>query len=122
MIAFEVSLNGERMYLAGAEDLTVLSAQVTAIGKLGDKTAQRFPDDTTSDIHYNVSGLTVRPNRSDNLFVEWAAMESLQVGDVLEVRIVETEEPDLPTSLTPRMKPPDRGGERAGVRKADGNE
>jgi hypothetical protein len=37
MIALEVSLNGKLVCRAGADDLSVLSAHVTASGKLGKK-------------------------------------------------------------------------------------
>jgi hypothetical protein len=46
MIAFEVTLNGKRVCIAGAEDLAVLSTIISASGRLGPKTVPARPDDT----------------------------------------------------------------------------
>ena len=54
MIALEVSLNGKRVCIAGAEDLAVLTTSVTAVGKLGRKTVPARPDETGGQIHYSV--------------------------------------------------------------------
>ncbi len=72
MIAFEITLNGKTVCLAGAEDLSVLTANVSAVGKLGSKTIPARPDETT--------------------------------GDVIEVRVLETEQADRPTSRTKARK------------------
>lgn len=98
MIALEVNLNGNRVCLAGAEDLAVLSAHVTACGKLGSKTVTARPDETSGEIHYSVHGLTARPDPSTDVHVNWKSVEHLQVGDVVAVRIVETAAPDRPRS------------------------
>jgi len=100
MIALEVKLNGKRVCTAGADDLSVLSAHVTACGKLGKKTVPARPDDTTGEIHYSVGGLTARPDPEKDVHVKWKAVAPLQVGDVLEVRILETEKVDRATSRT----------------------
>jgi hypothetical protein len=60
MIAFEVSHNGQRVCIAGAEDLSVLSAHITASGKLGHKTLPARPDDKTGEVFFSVGGLTAR--------------------------------------------------------------
>ena len=45
MIAFEIIRNGKRICIAGAEDLCVLTANITAAGKLGKKTVyESLPD------------------------------------------------------------------------------
>ena len=62
MIAFDVRLNGKRVCIAGSEDLAVLSAIVTASGKLGSKTVPARPDDTKGEVFYGVGGLTARPD------------------------------------------------------------
>ena len=62
MIAFEVTLNGERVCVAGANDLSVLTTIVSASGKLGTKTVPPKPNDGTRYIEYSVGGLTSRPN------------------------------------------------------------
>ena len=98
MIAFEVSLNEKRICVAGAEDLGVLSAHVTACGKLGKKTVPFRPDDASDEIHYSVGGLTSRPKSQTNVHVRWASDRQLRVGDVVTVRVIETETADRATS------------------------
>lgn len=93
MIALEVSLNGKRVCLAGADDLAVLSAHVTACGKLGSKTVPARPDET-GEIFYSVGGLTARPDPRKDVHVNWKSLAPLTVGDVIQVKVVETDNPD----------------------------
>ena len=100
MIALEVKRNGKRVCIAGADDLAVLSAHVTAVGKLGKKTVPARPDDTTGEIHYSVGGLTARPDPKKDVHLKWKSVAPLRVGDVIEVRVLETEKVDRATSRT----------------------
>jgi hypothetical protein len=100
MIALEVKRNGKRVCLAGADDLAVLSAHVTAVGKLGKKTVPARPDDTTGEIHYSVVGLTGRRDPKKDVCLKWKSVAPLRVGDVIEVRVLETEKVDRATSRT----------------------
>jgi hypothetical protein len=100
MIALEVRKNGKRVCIAGADDLAVLSAHVTACGKLGKKTVPARPDDTTGEIHYSVGGLTARPDPKKDVHMNWKSVAPLRVGDVIEVRILDTEKVDRATSRT----------------------
>jgi len=94
MIAFQVTLNGKRVCVAGAEDLSVLTTVVTAAGKLGKRTVPPRPGDVTHDIHYSVGGLTSRPDPATDVHVNWKSIFPLKVGDVIQVRIVETRKVD----------------------------
>ena len=105
MIAFEVLLNGNRVCIAGAEDLCVLTANVTAAGKLGKQTVPARPDETSGDIFYSLAGLTERENADDNVHMRWKSVVPLQVGDVIEVRVLETENVDVATTT---VKPKER--------------
>ena len=98
MIALEVTLNGKRICIAGAEDLSVLSTIISAGGKLGKKTVPPRPGDETFDIYYSVGGLTSRPDPTKDVHVRWKSVEPLKVGDVIQVRILETEKVDRPRS------------------------
>jgi len=100
MIALEVRKNGKRVCIAGAEDLGVLSAHVTACGVLGKKTAPARPDETASEIHYSVGGLTSRANPNKDVHMRWKSIAPLKVGDVIDIRILETEKVDRATSRT----------------------
>src|SRR5258706_3673404 len=100
MIALEVRKNGKRVCIAGAEDLAVLSTCVVAVGKLGKETVPARPDETTEECHYSVGGLTSRPNRDKDVHLNWKSVAPLKIGDVIEVRIVETEKVDRAVSRT----------------------
>src|SRR6185369_17699 len=85
MIGLKVSLNGKQVCVAGADDLAVLNAIVTASGKLGNKTVPARPDDTTGEIFYSVGGLTARPDPTKDVHMRWKSIAPLQVGDVIQV-------------------------------------
>jgi hypothetical protein len=62
MIGMAVYLNGKRLTIAGAEDLRVLDATVTAAGPLG-KAARRIAGRRNRvDLHLTVGELTGRPD------------------------------------------------------------
>ena len=94
MIALEITLNGTRICVAGAEDLAVLSTIISAGGKLGKKTVPPRPGDETLDIYYSVGGLTSRPEPWKDVHVNWKSVAPLKVGDVIQVRILETRKVD----------------------------
>ena len=94
MIAFEVRLNGKNICRAGAEDLAVLSTIISACGKLGKKTVPARPEETGGEVHYSVGGLTSRPDPNKNVHVRWKSIAPLKVGDVLRVKVLETEKVD----------------------------
>jgi hypothetical protein len=104
MIALKVRLNGKQVCVAGADDLAVLNAIVTASGKLGNKTVPARPDDTTGEIFYSVGGLTARPDPTKDVHMRWKSVAALNVGDVIQVEIVETDKPDRAKSRT-KAKP-----------------
>jgi hypothetical protein len=99
MIAFEVRLNGKRMCIAGAEDLAVLSAHVSAVGRLGVKSVWARPDeDTVPHVFYSDHGLTARPNPKKNVHLRWKSISALVVGDVVEIKVLETKKTVRPKS------------------------
>src|SRR3954453_8396817 len=97
MIAFKVSLNGKRVCVAGAEDLSVLNAIVTASGTLGKKTVPARPGET-SEIFYSIGGLTSRRDPNKDVHLRWKSISPLKVGDVVQVTVVESEKVDRPKS------------------------
>jgi hypothetical protein len=98
MIAIEVRLNGKCVCIAGADDLAVLSAHVTAVGKLGKKTVPARPDNTTSTIGLSVGGLTGRQDPKKDVHLKWMNNPHLQAGDIIQFKILETEKVDRATS------------------------
>lgn len=104
MFALEVRKNGKRVCIAGAEDLAVLAATVTAVGKLGPKTVPARPDETTGEVHYSVGGLTSRPNPDKDVHLRWKSVAPLKIGDVIEIRVLETERVDRAKSRVKAKK------------------
>ncbi|SRR5258705_12140176 len=101
MIALEVTLNGKRVCVAGAEDLAVLNAIISAGGKLGKKTVPpRHENPRWHHIDYSVGGLTARPKPANDVHVRWKSVAPLKVGDVIQVRILETKKVDRAVSRT----------------------
>ncbi|MFO1021433.1 MAG: hypothetical protein U0903_12160 [Planctomycetales bacterium] len=99
MIALEVTLNGKRICVAGAEDLEVLTTSITAGGKLGKKTLSAGPDETCT-FSYHVGGLTGRKDPKKDVHLGWKTDITLKVGDVIRVQLVETAKADRPKSRT----------------------
>jgi hypothetical protein len=99
MIALEIRLNGKRVCIAGAEDLAVLTANVTASGRLGKKTVPARPGESR-DVFYHVGGLTARTDPKKDVHLRWKSIAPLKIGDVIQVKILETQNVDPPTSRT----------------------
>lgn len=89
MLVLEVTVNGKRICVAGTEDLAVLTAIVSACGKLGSKTAPSREDESI-DIFYSVGGLTGRRKPETDVHVRWKSVEPLAVGDVVQIRVLES--------------------------------
>jgi hypothetical protein len=96
MIAFEVKLNGNRICIAGADDLAVLTASVTAGGDLGRKTVNHC----APHIHYSVGGLTARPDPTKDVHMRWKSIAPLRLGDAIEIKVLEVPKADRPKSRT----------------------
>ncbi|NNJ26537.1 hypothetical protein [Alienimonas chondri] len=107
MIALEVSKNGERVCIAGAEDLGVLAAHVSAVGRLGTATVPIRPDEGEPHIHFSVSGLTRRADPNADVHPRWQGITSLAVGDEITVRVLETDVADPAVSEAPAKCDPE---------------
>ena len=104
MIAFEVSLNGKRVCTAGADDLAVLNTIISASGKLGKKTVPARPDEKTGEVFFSVGGLTSRSDPKKDVHLRWKSVAPLAIGDVVQVRVIQTEKVDRAKSRI-RAKP-----------------
>ena len=105
MIALEILLNGKRLGVAGADDLGVLHAIVTAGGQLGSKTVRvhRNPEANPDanmhpDFTLHVGGLTSRGDNAKNEHLRWHLPAQISVGDTIEIRLLDVplETVDLP--------------------------
>ena len=100
MIAFEVKLNEESLGTAGADDLSVLTAIVTAVGKLGPNSAGAAHRENDYELELTVGGLTSRTNGAPNEHLDWAK-RALKPGDVVILRVIEADAADLPIGSKP---------------------
>lgn len=79
MFALRVTINDEKTVVAGAEDLSVLSAMVTLTGKLGAKAVD--PGRRKPAMFLHVGGLTARGKRRKDEHLRWTPHMKLKVGD-----------------------------------------
>jgi len=93
MHAFKVSFNGQPPVVGGADDLGVLTAILTATGKLGPASCPVRPNET-QDFSLRLGGLTARGSGQQDEHVTWLELEQLKVGDIVTIEIVETASPD----------------------------
>ena len=88
MIALEVSINGERLCIAGTDDLFVITASVHIGGKLGQNTETPRPSEKSPCPRLHVGGVT-RPSGQEGEHLRWGEGAAIAVGDVVELRFVE---------------------------------
>jgi hypothetical protein len=103
MLAIEVELNGQRLTVAGANDLSVLTAHVSAVGLLGEETVEFRPTKGgPNDVKLHVSGLTSRAG-SRQAHIEWIPNVALKLGDAVTFRVVEVQKaaPPVESKRTP---------------------
>jgi hypothetical protein len=87
MRGMEVHLNGNRLCTAGIRTDSALNAVVEVVGRNSDY-----------DMLLRVGGL------EDDEFVIWAE-QGIQVGDQINIRIVDTESIDMPEKRNPNPTP-----------------
>ena len=87
MIALEVSINGERVFLAGIEDWDILHANLMA------RRAQMQGEDDEFEI--DVGGLAQPKVQNQLEHVRWGR-KKLSVGDAITIRIVQVSTADTP--------------------------
>ena len=94
MLTLEVTLNGKKLALAGAQDLGVLNAIINAVGKLGEHSEGKAGKKTNYDLSLHVGGLTSRSKGQTNEHLNWVHQHPLSVGDEVIVKIGETQTAD----------------------------
>ena len=105
MLALRVTINEKKTVIAGAEDLSVLSAVVTLTGKLGAKAED--PGRGKPDMHLHVGGLTARKRRRDQ-HIRWTPHLKLKVGDRVLIELIKTEKPQRAVERTPAERRDER--------------
>jgi hypothetical protein len=100
MIVFEIELNGELLGRAGTNDLCVLTAIITAVGKLGPDSQGSAKHETTYHADLSVGGLSARAKAAEDEHLDWLK-QRLAPGDIVTIKIVESPSADSPTSSKP---------------------
>jgi hypothetical protein len=102
MIAFELSINGECVARAGAPELSVSTYSVTARGRLGERSRGTGNIADRVVLDHLPGGPTSPADTEGHAHWRWHA-STLQVGDVLTLRVVECDDDasgvDAPTVL-----------------------
>jgi hypothetical protein len=98
MIAIRVKKNGKLLGVAGAEDLSVLSAAVSVGGPLGPKTLTVRKGEEVY-FHPHIGGLTARKKGAD-VHVRWQPELEIGLGDKFEFEFIETDSADAPDKST----------------------
>ena|SRR5690349_9989504 len=88
MIAFEVFINGQKRFTAGGPEYLTLTANLTLI-----RTQLPKPDDAT--ILFSVNGINPEPL----VVVGSWPITDLEIGDRIEIRVIEVDEVDSPESV-----------------------
>ena len=100
MITFEIELNGISLGRAGTDDLSVLAATITVVGKLGAHSHGSAEYETNYQTELRVGGLTSRADSAVNEHLDWIN-QNLKPGDVVTIKILEASSADAPTSAKP---------------------
>ena len=91
MLAFEVSINGERVCIAGVADPGTMTAMLTWVRRDLAKCSPGVPLDE-EELRFEVGGRTA----SDDL--RWLD-GTVTVDDIVEIRVVDVEHVDVPSSI-----------------------
>jgi hypothetical protein len=97
MYAFKVRINDEVPIIAGADDLGVLNATVSCVGKLG-STSRPMLEDELGDLFITVGGRTSRASDVPDEHLKWVSQRPLKIGDLISVEVLDTPIADAPIS------------------------
>jgi hypothetical protein len=104
MLVLELFLNGSHVATAGAEDLSVIGAHVSAVGRLGAKSSGAAVQRNGVAITCDLGGMTSDGSHSGMMHLLWKQL-SLAVGDEVCIRILESNTADPPlTQGAPNAK------------------
>lgn len=106
MLAIRVTINNGKTIIAGAEDLSVLSAIVSLVGRLGARAVD--PGKGKPDMYLHVGGLTARGKRRRDEHLRWTRHLRLKVGDRVMVELIRTAKSDRVVERTPAERRDER--------------
>ena len=100
ILAIEIEVNGERLAVAGANNLSMLAAQVLAgVG------AERRSLEVDDHFRLLVTALTSPESTLPVASPSWIKERTLRVGDTVTFRIVDVEQGDPPLEVLPVPTP-----------------
>jgi len=105
VLAIDVEVNGQRIAVAGANDLKWLAATIGAGGEPGKRNLQADID----AFHLAVWGIASGPADREAILT-WISKVSLRIGDSATLRIVQAEQPDPPAQVLPEITEGERSG------------
>jgi hypothetical protein len=89
MIALRITVNGKRSVVAAAQDVSVISATISLLGRLGTSTVIKRGRGSEFALH--VGGLTSRPEEAPDEHLTWIDHRKMKRGDTVLIEIIETE-------------------------------
>lgn len=102
MLAIEVTRNGKKLCVAGAESLGVLAASFSAVGRLGRDAGKFAGDAARPQMRLHAGGIASRKAGADT-HLNWIGQMEIGVGDVVTLKFVEVDKADPPVeSRDPR--------------------
>lgn len=92
MVAFEIQINGRRHCVAGLENGVVSAFVIHA--NLPPDPPEKRPPKMTPPTSLSVTGIT-----AEHQSVHWQEIaDGVHVGDVITIRVIDTDSPDRPTA------------------------
>jgi hypothetical protein len=106
MIALKIFHNNKAITTAGKDNLCVLSANLTALGKLGKNTIDKSDRGEAPEFHFNVGGLTSDQLDLKGDYLYWAQTLEFKLNDEIKVKVIDTEIVDDYSKIVPRSPIP----------------
>lgn len=90
MFALRVRINNEAPVTGGADDLGVITVNVTGAGLLGPNSVRSRPDESL-EFFCHLGGLTARGTAVEDVHLLWLQQHNLKLGDKVTIEIVEVD-------------------------------
>jgi hypothetical protein len=98
-ILFRVLVNGSEFTIAGESSMSVLTATIAAVGRLGPESHGTVNHKSVHpDIDFRVGGLTSRADRKTNKHFSWGTPLALKPGDTVTIEVLDAEASVKPTT------------------------
>ena len=104
MIILEVKHNGKIIARAGRNDLSVLNTLVDAVGVLWENSVGTKTEKEGYYLHLQVGGLSASSDEDPGNHLRWVSSKKISIGDEINIRILEDDNPDPPIKEKPGDK------------------